>query len=42
LRRVPPSPHTGWGWDLRGVRIRVRRVLPSLFLVSAAYVTPYY
>jgi hypothetical protein len=32
LRRVQSSPHTDWGLGLRGVRIRVRRVLPSLFL----------
>jgi hypothetical protein len=32
LRRVQPSPHTDWVLGLRGVRIRVRRVLPSLFL----------
>jgi hypothetical protein len=31
---VQPSPHTDWGLGLRGVRIRVRRVLPSLFLAS--------
>jgi hypothetical protein len=29
---VQPSPHTDWVLGLRGVRIRVRRVLPSLFL----------
>jgi hypothetical protein len=32
LKRVQPSPHIDWVLSLRGVRIRVRRVLPSLFL----------
>jgi flagellar biosynthesis protein FlhB len=35
LRRVQPCPHTDWVLGLRGVRIRVRRVLPSLFLAPA-------
>jgi hypothetical protein len=34
VRRVQPSPHTDWALGLRGVRIRVRRELPSLFLAS--------
>jgi hypothetical protein len=29
---VQPNPHTNWVLILRGVRTRVRRVLPSLFL----------
>jgi hypothetical protein len=29
---VQPNPHTNWVLVLRGVRIRVRRVLPSSFL----------
>jgi hypothetical protein len=32
LRRVQLSPYTDWVLGLRGVRIRVKRVLPSLFL----------
>jgi hypothetical protein len=32
LRRVQPNPHTDWVLGLRGMRIRMRRVLPSLFL----------
>jgi hypothetical protein len=32
LRRVQPNPHTDWVLVLRGVRIKVRKVLPSLFL----------
>jgi hypothetical protein len=32
LRKVQLSPHTDWMLDLRGVRIKVRRVLSSLFL----------
>jgi hypothetical protein len=35
MRRVQPNPHTDWVLALRGVRIRVRRVLPSLFLAPA-------
>jgi hypothetical protein len=31
LKRVQPNPHTDWVLILRGVSIRVRRVLPSLF-----------
>jgi hypothetical protein len=31
LSRVQPSPHINWVLVLRGVRIRVRRVLPSSF-----------
>jgi hypothetical protein len=31
MRRVQPNPHTVWVLVLRGVRIRVRRVLPSSF-----------
>jgi hypothetical protein len=31
LRRVQTGPHTDWVLGLRGVRIRVRRVLPSSF-----------
>jgi hypothetical protein len=29
---VQPNPHTNWVLVLKGVRIRVRRVLPSSFL----------
>jgi hypothetical protein len=32
LRQVQPNPHTNWLLDLRDVRTRVGRVLPSLFL----------
>jgi hypothetical protein len=35
LRRVQPSPHTDSVLGLRGVRTRVRRVLPNLFLAPA-------
>jgi hypothetical protein len=31
LSRVQPNPHIDWVLALRGVRIRVRRVLPSSF-----------
>jgi hypothetical protein len=34
LRRVQASPHINWVLVLRGVRIRVRRVLPSSFPAS--------
>jgi hypothetical protein len=32
LRRVQPNPHTNWVLVFRGVKIRVRRVLPNTFL----------
>jgi hypothetical protein len=32
LRRVQPNLHTNWVLVLRDVRIKVKRVLPSLFL----------
>jgi hypothetical protein len=33
LRRVQPNPHTNWMLSLRDVRIKVKRTLPSSFLV---------